>query len=120
MLLVEDEALVALVTEENLRSMGFEPVVASTAGEALEALVSGEPMSFAMVDVGLPDMRGDALARRLRANSPSLPIVLASGYDSLELKRGFADDHHLRVLTKPYSEHQLREALTELALSPEA
>jgi CheY-like chemotaxis protein len=120
MLLVEDEALVAMVTEENLRAMGFEPIVAATASEALEVVVNGEPMSFAMVDVGLPDMRGDALARRLRDTSPHLPIVLASGYDSIELKRGFAGDEWLRVLSKPYSEHQLREALTELSLSPDA
>ena len=117
MLLVEDEALVALVTEENLRSMGFDPIIATTASEALEAVVNGEPMSFAMVDVGLPDMRGDALARRLRDCSPLLPIVLASGYDSGELKRGFADDDRLRVLSKPYSEHQLRATLAELALT---
>jgi CheY-like chemotaxis protein len=116
-LLVEDEALVAMVAEESLRIMGFDPIIASTAGEALDAMALGEPLSFAMVDVGLPDMRGDALARRLRDTSPFLPIILASGYDSAELKRGFAGDLRMRVLAKPYSERQLRDALTELDLS---
>jgi DNA-binding LytR/AlgR family response regulator len=57
------------------------------------------------------------LARRLRDSSPLLPIVLASGYDSYELERSFADDDRLRVLSKPYSEHQLRATLAELALT---
>jgi CheY-like chemotaxis protein len=116
MLLVEDEALVAMVAEESLRVMGFDPILASTASEALAAVAQGEPLSFAMVDVGLPDMRGDTLARRLRDTSPFLPIILASGYDSAELQRGFAGDRRLRVLAKPYSERQLRDALTELDL----
>ncbi|HUO21509.1 MAG TPA: response regulator [Caulobacteraceae bacterium] len=120
MLLVEDEALVAMVTEESLRSLGFDPIVATTASEALDAVVRDGPLMFAMVDVGLPDMRGDALARRLRDCAPSMPIVLASGYDSHELQRGFAGDDRLRVLTKPYSEHQLRATLIELALTPAA
>lgn len=117
-LLVEDEAIVAMVAEESLRGLGFDPILAFTAGEALKAVARGEPLSFAMVDVGLPDMRGDALARRLRDTSPSLPIILASGYDSAELRRGFAGDLRLRVLSKPYSERQLRDALTELDLTP--
>jgi CheY-like chemotaxis protein len=79
-------------------------------------MARGEPLSFAMVDVGLPDMRGDALARRMRDTAPSLPIILASGYDSTELKRGFAGDQRLRVLAKPYSERQLRDVLTDLDL----
>ena len=116
-LLVEDEALVAMVAEESLRGLGFDPIIAATAREALDALDLGEPLSFAMVDVGLPDMRGDALARRLRDIAPGLPIILASGYDRAELQRGFSDDSRLFVLAKPYSERQLREALAELHLT---
>ncbi len=116
-LLVEDEALVAMVADENLRIMGFDPIVASTAGEALDAFAQGGPLSLAIIDVGLPDMRGDVLARRLRDTAPSLPILLASGYDSAELRSAFANDSFVRVLAKPYSERQLRDVLTELRLT---
>ena len=117
-LLVEDEALVAMVAEESLRGMGFDPVTVGTAGEALEAMASGGAMSVAMVDVGLPDMRGDALVLRIRQDAPEMPIILASGYDGAELRRRFEGDHMLRVLPKPYSEGQLRKTLADLDLSP--
>ena len=116
-LLVEDEALVAMVAEENLRIMGFEPVSAFTAGEALDAMRDGTRFSAAIVDVGLPDMRGDTLAHQIRVHAPVMPIILASGYDSAELRLGFAGDTRIRVLGKPYSESQLRQALAELDLA---
>ena len=116
-LLVEDEALVSMIAEENLRIMGFEPVAAFTGGEALDAMRAGPDFSAAIVDVGLPDMRGDALAHQIRVQSPALPIILASGYDSAEIRRGFPGDNRIRVLGKPYSESQLRQALAELDLA---
>ncbi len=117
-LLVEDEVLVAMTTEDSLRAMGFEPITAATGDEALSAIARhADSLSCAMIDVGLPDIGGDDLARRLRALSPSLPIILASGYDSAQLRQGFQDDPRLRVLPKPYSDRQLRVALTELDLT---
>ena len=89
-LLVEDEVLVAMATADSLSLMGFEPVVASTGAEALKAVARhGPSFVLALIDVGLPDMRGDALARRLRDSLPSLPIVLSSGYDLAELTGDF-------------------------------
>ncbi len=117
-LLVEDEALVAMIAEENLRSLGFDVIVAGAGAEALAAMDGGARLSVAIVDVGLPDMRGDALAHRLRDAAPDLPIILASGYDSAELKQGFPGDARLKVLAKPYSESQLRQVLRELDLVP--
>ena len=42
--------------------------------------VAGAHIDAAIVDVGLPDRRGDALAAELRALYADLPIVIASGY----------------------------------------
>ncbi len=117
-LLVEDEVLVAMATEDSLRAMGFEPIMAATGGEALSAIAQHvDSLSCAMIDVGLPDISGDDLARRLRALSASLPIILASGYDSAELRQGFLNDARVRVLPKPYSDRQLRSALADLDLT---
>ena len=116
-LLVEDEILVAMAAAESLRLMGFEPIVATTGEEALQAVARhGSSLVLAMIDVGLPDMRGDALARRLREFLPNLPIVLASGYDSAELTADFADGRQIGILPKPYSEAQLRQTLEDLGL----
>jgi DNA-binding NarL/FixJ family response regulator len=54
--------------------------VAATAGEALSALATLQP-NLVIVDVGLPDMSGLELLRRLREQTPELPILVISGQD---------------------------------------
>jgi CheY-like chemotaxis protein len=112
-LLVEDEALVAMIAEEALTSLGFEPTSARNAAEAMNEFTRREP-SLAVIDVGLPDAKGDELAMRLRALSPDLSIVVASGYDEGELKAKFASDPKVAVLPKPYTEDDLARATEAL------
>lgn len=112
-LVVEDEALVAMIAEEALSSLGFEPRSARNAGEALAQFESLAP-SLAVIDVGLPDIRGDELAAKLRAMAPDLPIVVASGYDEAELKARFSHDPKIAVVAKPYTEDDLARATRAL------
>ena len=114
-LLVEDEALVAMIAEDYLDAMGFAPMSVDTATDALDALAGGG-FSLAVIDVGLPDMRGDELAARVRQLAPDLPIVLASGFDSADLQRRFAGDAAVTVLGKPYTERDLRAAIAAAGL----
>jgi CheY-like chemotaxis protein len=109
-LLVEDEALVAMIAEEILLAIGFEPVCVDAGAPALTQLEQGG-YRVAVIDVGLPDMRGDDLAARLRTIHPDLGIVLASGYDETDLRRRFTGDSRVAVLGKPYTERDLREAI---------
>jgi CheY-like chemotaxis protein len=115
-LLVEDDALVAMVAEECLRIIGFEPTSVRTAAEALSVLERGAPPALAMIDVGLPDVRGDELARRARALAPDMPIIIASGYDEVELKQRFAGDPATAVLSKPYTDRDLARVVAALGL----
>lgn len=115
-LLVEDEALVAMVAEESLRIIGFEPLSVRTAGEALKILGEPDAPILAVIDVGLPDIRGDELAARARVLAPDMPIIVASGYDEVELNRKFASDPATAVLSKPYSDRDLARAVLSLGL----
>jgi DNA-binding response OmpR family regulator len=114
-LLVEDEALVAMIAEDYLGAIGFDPLCVDTAAGALDAIASGE-LSLAVIDVGLPDMRGDDLAAKARELAPTLPIVLASGFDSVELRKRFVGDDAVAVLGKPYTERDLRAAIAAAGL----
>ena len=119
-LLVEDEALVAMVAEEFLAELGFEPISARNAAEAMEIIESRRELVVAVVDVGLPDQRGDDLARRLRTLRPELPILMASGYDQGDLIAQFRDDPGVGVLSKPYTEGDLSRALEAVGLTVSA
>lgn len=116
-LLVEDEALVALIAEEALAGLGFDVTAASTAAEAMDAFERERP-DLAMIDIGLPDMRGDELARAIRAKAPALAIIMASGYDAADIAARFAGDLRLSVISKPYTEGDLASAIRGLGLAP--
>jgi CheY-like chemotaxis protein len=116
-LLVEDEALVAMVAEELLISQGFEVISARNAAEALSMLEEGELPAVALVDIGLPGVRGDQLAQQLRAERPAMPVIMATGYDNAELRERFAGDAGVGFLAKPYSESDLQRALAALGVS---
>lgn len=112
-LLVEDEPLVAMIAEEALMSLGFEAQAVGNAAEALAAHASFGPQ-LAVIDVGLPDMRGDELSRRLRALDAELSIIVASGYDQAELAAQFVGDSKIAVLPKPYTESDLARVARSL------
>jgi CheY-like chemotaxis protein len=115
-LLVEDEALVAMVAEELLMSLGFDVASARNANEALSMLEDGDEPAVALVDVGLPGVRGDALTLQLRGDRPAMPVILATGYDNSELRERFAGDAGVGFLAKPYSESDLQRALAALGI----
>ena len=118
-LLVEDEALVALIAEEALAGLGFHVSAASTAAEALESFERQRP-DLAVIDIGLPDMRGDELARAIRDKAPDLAIIMASGYDAADVAGRFAGDQRLSVVSKPYTEGDLAAAIDGLVLKPDS
>lgn len=114
-LLVEDEALVALIAEEALAALGFEVEAAGSGAEALSAFERDQP-DLAVIDIGLPDMRGDELARELRGRAPALAIIMASGYDAAEVASRLGPDARLSVVSKPYTEGDLARAIEGLGL----
>ena len=115
-LLVEDEPLVAIVAEESLRSIGYEAVVATTAGAAIRAMEGGLNPAFAVIDVGLPDGRGDDLVSTLRAHRIDLPVIMVSGYEEEELRARFKGQSGVAVVAKPYTELDLARAARSLGL----
>jgi CheY-like chemotaxis protein len=114
-LLVEDEVLVQMVAAEQLRDLGYRVETAGSATEAInKAKLLGGDIAFAIVDIGLPDRRGDTLVRELRALHSQLPIIIASGYDSDDLLRRFAGDRGIVLLRKPYPPEKLRAAVARV------
>src|SRR6266700_440631 len=66
-LLVEDEALVAMVAAETLIELGFDVVEAATARAALDhAGADHAEFEFAVIDLGLPDRPGEELIAELK------------------------------------------------------
>ena len=69
---------------------------------------------FAIIDVGLPDGRGDALAIELRKLRAELPIIIATGYDEAHLDERARSHPLTAVLNKPYDIAQLQAAINKI------
>lgn len=121
-LFVEDEPLLRLNAAEALNAAGFGFVGAADAGEALQKLQqSPGEVAVAVIDLGLPDLPGEELARRLRQIRPRLPIIVASGYSLRRLRNLFAGMDGVTFLEKPYGTDELVAAVGGLVdLPPQA
>src|SRR5262249_31501803 len=116
-LLVEDEVLVAALATDILDELRFEVVETGSAKAALTAAGSADArFDVAIIDVGLPDQRGDELAIRLRELRAELPIVSATGYGANALDKRLQQTKGLVVIGKPYDSGSLAAALTKLGL----
>jgi DNA-binding response OmpR family regulator len=116
-LLVEDEALIQMLAVDNLEELGFEAEVAGSGAEAKSklSLIKGE-VDGAIVDIGLPDLKGDLLVKELRTMYPALPVVIASGEDEATLRERFAGQGRIAFLAKPYTLLQMRDALRAIGV----
>jgi two-component system, OmpR family, response regulator RegX3 len=104
-LFVEDEASISEPFSRALERAGFEPVLASTAGEALELAERFDP-DLVLLDLNLPDRDGRDVCRELRRAS-DVPIVMltARGTETdriVGLELG-ADDY----VVKPFSSQEV-------------
>jgi CheY-like chemotaxis protein len=117
-LLVEDEALVAMIAADTLEELGYDVVQAGTARAALEqAGTDCARFAFAVIDMGLPDRPGQQLFADLRKISPSLPVIVASGYGENEVRRRFEAHERFVFLSKPFEPTTLRAAIDSLGLA---
>jgi len=102
---IEDDDAIGAVVGTYLEQAGFDVIRESTGEKGLHAVDEREPR-FVVLDLGLPDVDGFELCRRLRA-SGDVPILILTARDEevdriIGLELG-ADDY----LTKPFSPREL-------------
>ena len=110
-LLVEDEVFIRIDTAEHLRARGFEVVEAGSADDAVDYVASGERIDVLVTDIRMPgSLDGLALAARLRAEQPDLPIVVASGSVTMES----AASRVGKFISKPYDPSSIAKLIAEM------
>jgi DNA-binding response OmpR family regulator len=116
-LLVEDEALIAALAADILDELGFSVVEVGSAKAAMDfASTRIDDVQVAIVDLGLPDRKGDELVSELRAMRADLPVVIATGYGADAVRGRLKEEEGIVILTKPYDISHLRAALGALNL----
>jgi DNA-binding response OmpR family regulator len=116
-LIAEDEQRIASFVAKGLRSNGFVPTCVADGQSALEVALSGE-VDLLLLDLGLPDLDGFAVLRRLRAAGSRLPVVVLTARDGVRdtvaALEGGADDY----VSKPFRFEELL-ARVRLRLRPD-
>jgi two-component system, OmpR family, response regulator MprA len=109
-LVVDDDLAVCRSIDRALRLEGYEVQTVASGGEALEVMASHAPDAL-VLDLGLPDLDGLAVCRRIRSEGDDTPILMLTARDGIDdrvqgLDAG-ADDY----LVKPFA---LKELLARL------
>jgi DNA-binding NtrC family response regulator len=105
-LVVDDEEGVRELVKAGLGRKGYRVAAAASAEEALAMLEREEPDAV-ITDLRMPGLPGDELVARLKRERPMLPVVVISGYGSMQnvvevIKKG-AEDY----LPKPFTPQDL-------------
>jgi DNA-binding NtrC family response regulator len=82
-LVVDDDRAFRLSTAELLRQDGYDVVPASTSGEAAEALENGR-FHLMLLDLRMPGLDGLELVEVLRKRGEGVPILMITGFGSIE------------------------------------
>ena len=114
-LVVDDEASVRGFAERALAAAGYEVVVASDGPPALRlAEAQPRPFDLFVLDVVMPQMRGDELGRRLRQQDPDVKVLYFTGYSDRLFENRKTLREHEAFIEKPVTVNGLLEAVSLL------
>jgi DNA-binding response OmpR family regulator len=112
-LVVDDEPDILETTADFLQSLGFEVIQAEDGRDAVERFARHlERIRLVLLDYSMPHMDGAECFRRIRELSPSIPVLMTSGFsegDTARALEGLAG-----FLQKPYDFARLRAKMQEV------
>lgn len=109
-LIAEDNDLVSLTLEEQLKDLGYDVVgIARTGTEAVSLAQRLQP-DLIIMDIRMPEMEGTEAAARIRNQQPIPIIMLTAHYDQESIRRAQAAGA-LNYLVKPVNANDLPPAI---------
>jgi DNA-binding response OmpR family regulator len=119
-LIVEDETKLAETLAEGLKLKGYITDIISD-GKIAETRIVNRPKDYDLIllDLMLPTMDGETICKNIRALNITVPVLILTARDEIEVKVKLllsgADDY----LVKPFSFDELLARITALSRSPE-
>jgi two-component system KDP operon response regulator KdpE len=105
-LVVDDEPAIVRALSAGLQARGYRVLAATTGQEALDRVAGASP-SVVVLDLGLPDIDGIEVCRRIRAWS-QVPIIVLTAEGSEDRKVAALDEGADDYVTKPFSLPELQ------------
>ncbi len=114
-LIVDDEPgirqMLSLILEEN---GSYEVLTAENGVQALEVMREAAPIDVVLTDVQMPQMNGMELLKEVKAFDPILPVVMITGFPTIDIaiqcmKQGASD-----FITKPFKFDQVEFVIRKI------
>lgn len=112
-LIVDDDRAVRDALRRALALAGYEVLVAEGGQQGLTHAVSAHPDGV-VLDIGLPDIDGVEVCRRLRATGNRVPILMLTAREAIEDRIGGLDAGADDYLVKPFDVGELKARLRAL------
>ncbi len=117
-LLVDDDETIITPFQLILQNEGYQVDIALTGQQALEKLEEAD-YQVAILDIILPDIKGEEIARKIRKQNDDIRFIIITGYseiaDSVEaidvgiddiLLKPIEPDELLRIVKESFYEHE--------------
>ncbi len=103
-LLVDDDEVVREPVEGMLRSLGYKVILASSGEDAIAIYKeNSEEIDLVIMDNIMPKMNGLEAFGILKKINPSIKVIIASGYMTLDDTKDFSKQGIMGFLNKPYT-----------------
>ena len=122
-LIVDDEPFIIDVTQDILKSFGYEVLAAQSGAEAIQIYQEqASSIGLVILDMIMPDMGGGDVFERLKITNPHVKVILASGYSISGHAQTIMERGCSAFLQKPFSMTELsgkvREVLDQKSEQP--
>ncbi len=112
LLVVDDERNIRVHLARFLENCGHSVKTAETARQALDLLMEDPRFDLVLTDYKLAEVNGLELLRRIKHQTPEIPVILMTAYGTIEnaveaMKAGAYD-----YLTKPFSLEQIEHVVS--------
>ncbi|MEQ8187975.1 MAG: response regulator [Candidatus Eremiobacterota bacterium] len=91
-LIVDDDEDLAIMLQSILNRQGYDVIVSTDGREALKVFRNHRDIDLVITDQAMPEITGTQLAQEIYGISPSVPVILCTG---------FTEDLHLEPVTYP-------------------
>ena len=116
--LIDDDDMIADVSEMILKSSGYDVVSAKSGKEAIEVYKENHSrIDMVILDMILPDMGGGDTYDRLKEINPGIKVLLASGYDIDYQGRDIMERGCDGFIQKPFNMNELLEKIRGILTS---
>ena len=113
-LIIDDDPLLLNSLRDSLELDGHSVVTANGGEAGIDAFrAAPTDIDAVITDLGMPYIDGRRVAEAVKADSPSTPVILLTGWGQRLMSDGEVPQHVDRVLSKPPKLRELRAALAE-------